>query len=377
MILSFAKIRAILKKELIQLKRDRATAAMVIFIPLLQLLLFGYAINNDPKHLTTVVLSRDNGIFARNFIVGLKNSEYFRVTGEIKSDEEGRKLLQQGNVQFVVTIPDSFSRNLMRRRNPSVLIEADAADPVTAAGAVGAAGEILASALARDLKGAPAFLRIDNPNPANVIIHKLYNPEGFTNYNIIPGLTGVLLMLTGIMVTALSLTRERERGTMENMLSMPVKPIEVMLGKIIPYILIGYVQAAIIVAAAEFLFDIPMSGGWFLPAVALLIFIICNLALGLAVSTIAKNQMQSIQMTMFIFLPSLMLSGFMFPFCGMPSWAQTIGNCIPMTYFMRIVRGIMLKGSNFAEMSQNFLALLLFMCVATGITIKLYRKTLD
>ncbi|MDR3156083.1 MAG: ABC transporter permease [Holosporaceae bacterium] len=377
MILSFAKILAILKKEFIQLKRDRATAAMVIFIPLIQLLLFGYAINNDPKHLNTVVLSEDNSIFSRNFVVGLKNSEYFHVAGEIKSDAEGRKLLQKGDVQFVVTIPGNFSRDLIRRRVPSVLIEADAADPVTAAGAVGAAREILTSALARDLSGVLSFLRNDNLLPANVIIHKLYNPEGFTNYNVIPGLIGALLTLMGIMVTALSLTRERERGTMENMLAMPVKPMEVMLGKIIPHIIIGYIQAAIIVAAAKFLFTIPLAGSSFLLAIAMMMFIICNLALGLAVSTIAKNQMQSLQIAMFIFLPSLMLSGFMFPFYGMPSWAQMIGSCFPMTYFVRITRGIMLKGSNFSEMWQNFWALLLFMCIVTGIAAKLYKKTLD
>jgi ABC-2 type transport system permease protein len=374
--LSFSRILAILKKELLQLKRDRATAAMVVLIPIMQLLLFGYAINNDPKHLNTAMLCRDNGVFARSFAAALKNSEYFSVKDEIKSDEEGKRLLQQGNVQFVITIPDNFSRGLIRGNCPSILVEADATDPTSTGGAISAINEILASALSKDLKGPLSFLP-PKPNPVNIIVHKMYNPEGFTNYNIIPGLIGVLLMLTGIMVTALSLTRERERGTLENMLSMPVRPLEVILGKIAPYVLIGYIQSAIIVFVAKFLFNIPFLGSWLLLALALLIFIICNLALGLAISTVVKNQMQSLQAALFVFLPSMMLSGFMFPFYGMPQWAQVIGNCFPMTYFIRIMRGIMLKGSSFSELWPHFWPLLIFMAVAQVVAVKMYRQTID
>ncbi|MDR2766171.1 MAG: ABC transporter permease [Holosporaceae bacterium] len=377
MTVSFTKICAILKKEFLQLKRDRATAAMVVLIPIVQLLLFGYAIDNDPRHLHTALLSRDNGVFSRTIAAGLKNSEYFRVDEEVASDDGGRKLLQQGVVQFVLTIPEDFSRNLVRGRGPSLLLEADASDPVTVAGAVGALNGILTTSLRRCLNGPLSFLGKSAVSPLNIMVHKLYNPEGFTRYNIIPGLIGVLLLLTGMMITALSLTRERERGTMENMLSMPVTPIEVMCGKIVPYILIGYLQAAVIILVAYFLFDIPILGSSWLLALTLLMFLMCNLALGFAISTAAKNQMQSIQMTIFLFLPSIMLSGFMFPFSGMPQWAQAIGNCIPMTYFIRIARGIILKGSNFSEIWRNFWPLLLLMLTTTAAAVRLYRKTLD
>jgi ABC-2 type transport system permease protein len=374
--LSFSRILAILKKELLQLKRDRTTAAMVVLIPIMQLLLFGYAINNDPKHLNTVVLCRDNGVFARSFTAALANSEYFSVKSAIKSEEEGKRLLQRGNVQFVVTIPDNFSRDLVRGSYPSILIEADATDPTSMVGAIGAINGILVNALSKDIKGSLSFL-FPKPNPVNIIVHKMYNPEGFTNYNIIPGLIGVLLMLTGTMVTALSLTRERERGTLENMLSMPVKPLEVILGKIVPYVLIGYAQSAIIVFVAKFLFNIPILGSRWLLALTLLIFIICNLALGLTISTMVRNQMQSLQVALFFFLPSIMLSGFMFPFYGMPQWAQVIGNCLPLTYFVRIMRGIMLKGSSFLELWHNFWPLLIFMIAMQVIAIKMYRQTID
>jgi ABC-2 type transport system permease protein len=376
MTLSCSRIAAILKKELLQLIRDRTTAAMVFFIPIMQLILFGYAINNDPRHLTTAVLSRDNGSFTRSFVSGLQNSEYFRITKEIRTDEDGRRLLQQGNVQFVVTIPDGFSRDLVRKEKPSILIEADATDPTTTTGAISALDGILMNTCEKELKGSLSFLK-NNANPINIVVHRMYNPEGFTNYNTIPGLIGVILLFTGLVVTALSLTRERERGTMENMLSMPVKAVEVIIGKIVPYVLIGFLQAIVTIFMARFLFNIPILGSKFLLALALLIFIICNLSLGVTISTLVKNQMQSIQMVIFCLLPSIILSGFMFPFYGMPKWAQAIGSCIPMTYFIRISKGIMLKGSNFIELWPHFWPLMIFMIVIGIIAVKAYRQTLD
>ncbi|MDR1267236.1 MAG: ABC transporter permease [Holosporales bacterium] len=373
---SFSRTGAILRKEFLQLKRDRATAAMVILFPLMQLLLFGYAINNDPKHLDTAVLSKDNSIFARDFIVGMKNSEYFCVDQEVTSEKEGRKLLQEGKVHCVITIPEHFARDLVRGKRPMVLLEADATDPIAVAGAIGAAPRIGAESLAKDLKGALSLLR-PAADPFTLCIHKVYNPEGLTRYNIIPGLIGVLLTLMGMMVTAISLTRERERGTMENMLSMPVTPLEVMVGKIVPYIMICYAQAAVIVIFAYFLFEIPVLGNWGLLALALLAFIICNVALGFAISTMVRNQMQSIQVTMLVFLPSMLLSGFMFPFRGMPLWAQAIGSSVPITYFIRIARGILLKGSTFWEIWTNLWPLLLFMCITAAAAVRLYKKTLD
>lgn len=374
--ISSSRIYAILKKEFTQLKRDRSTFAMILLIPIVQLLLFGYAINNDPKHLPTAVISRDNSIFARSFITGLKNSEYFNISSNIRSDEEGRELLQKGKVQFVITIPENYGRDLIRGNIPDILVEADATDPTATMGAIAALNGILDSVLERDLKDGFSQL-IGTPPPVNIIIHKLYNPEGFTRYNIVPGLIGMVLTLTGVMMTALALTKERERGTMENLLAMPVKAIEVMVGKIAPYVLIGYFQSMMILLAAKFLFDVPIIGSLWLLSLSLIFFIICNLSLGFSISTVAKNQTQAMQMSFMVFLPSIMLTGFMFPFVGMPNWAQSLGSLIPMTYFVRIVRAILLKGGTFVEIWPNLWPLMLFMVLISAFTIKVYKKTLD
>lgn len=373
---SFRRISAILRKEFIQLKRDRATFAMIIMIPIVQLMLFGYAINSDPKHLLTAVLSRDNSPIARSFITGLKNSEYFYISQEIKTEEEGHLLLQQGKMQFVISIPENFHRNLIRGAKPALLIEADATDPTAISGALGAVEGVLDRVIKRDLKGPLSMLDPSSP-PFSVTVHKRYNPEGFTRYNIVPGLVGIILTMTGILMTAMALARERERGTMENLLSMPSTPFEIMVGKMTPYIFIGYIQAFIIIVTARFLFGVPILGSISLLCAILLVFIMCNLALGFTISTWARSQMQAAQMSIMLLLPSLMLSGFLFPFQGMPTWAQMIGRCIPMTYFVRIIRSIMLKGGAFVEIWPNVWPLLIFMVVITAITLKVYRKTLD
>jgi ABC-2 type transport system permease protein len=370
------RVWAILKKELIQLKRDKGTFGMIVMIPIMQLLLFGYAINTDPKHMPAAVLAKDSGIIARSFIAGMENSGYFSMERGVSSEREGRLLLQQGRISFLVTIPENFSRDLVREAAPRLLIEADATDPIATAGALSAAGGILDAVVRRDMTGPLARLQGKAP-PFQVQVQRLYNPEGLTRYNIIPGLIGVVLTMTGVMMTALALTRERERGTMENLLAMPVRPIEVMAGKIAPYVLIGYIQSFIIVGAAVLLFSVPVLGSLLLLAGVLLVFIVCNLALGFTLSAGAKNQMQAMQMSMFTFLPSLMLSGFMFPFQGMPKWAQVIGNALPMTYFIRTVRGIMLKGSGPAEIWPHVWPMLIFMAVITTIAMKFYRRTLD
>ncbi len=374
--LSGRRIWAVLKKEFIQLLRDKTTLRMIIGIPIMQLLLFGFAINSDPKHLPTAVIAQDHSVFARDILTGLKNSEYFSITHEVHSEEEAQLLLQQGKVIFAITIPEQFSRSLLRGDKPHLLIEADATDPIAIAGALGAVEGSMQQVFNRDAKGMLGELKL-SPPPYGVRIHRKYNPEGLSRYNIVPGLIAIVLTMTGVMMTALSLTRERERGTMENLLSMPVKPIEVMAGKIAPYVIIGYVQASIIVATAHFLFGVPILGSLPLLALGLLIFIVCNLALGFTLSAKATNQMQAMQMSMFLLLPSILLSGFMFPFLGMPSWAQALGSTLPSTYFIRIVRGIMLKGSDFIEIWPNIWPLLVFMVVITAIAMKVYRKTLD
>jgi len=373
---SFRRLRAIMIKEFTQLRRDRSTFAMIILIPLFQLMLFGYAINSDPKHMPTIILAQDHSPFARSFVAGLVNSEYFKITHEIKSQEEGLWLLQTGQAQFFVTIPENFSRSLVRGEKPELLMEADATDPMAMAGALGALQGIVDMTLSHDIKGPLASLR-GKRDAVTISVHRLYNPEGFSRYNIVPGLIGVVLTMTGIMMTALAMTRERERGTMENLLSMPVRPLEVMAGKIAPYIIIGYIQSAIVIFAARLLFDVPILGSLFLLSGVLLIFIMCNLALGFTLSVGAKNQTQALQFSIFPVLPSILLSGFMFPFYGMPVWAQTLGNILPLTYFARIVRGILLKGNGLAEVWPHIWPLLLFMLVITSIAMKLYKQTLD
>ena len=376
MIKSMRRIWAIFKKEFVQLKRDKTTLGMMIFIPIMQLFLFGYAINSDPKNLPTAVLSQDHSIFSRNILTSLCNSQYFKVTHSVKNEQEGKSLLQKGLVTFFVTIPESFHRDLIRGNRPSVLVEADGADPVAIAGALGAVDEIVRLGCERDAKGALHFLKKDQP-PYNLRLHKMYNPEGLSRYNIIPGLIAIVLMFTCVNMTALSLTREKEQGTMENLLSMPVKPFEVMFGKIIPYIVIGYIQACIIIVSAYFLFNLPILGSLPLLILGLFIFIACKLSLGFTVSAASQNQGQALQMSMFFVLPSILLSGFMFPFQGMPAWAQALGSIVPSTYFIRIVRGIMLKGCTLTEIWPHIWPLLVLMSMIMAFAMKVYKKTLD
>lgn len=374
--ISYQRILAVLKKEFTQVKRDVATLRIMVAIPIIQLILFGFAINSDPRYLPTAILSRDNGIISRNILSGLENSEYFSLDYAVSSEKEAETLLQQSVVNFVVTIPENFTRNLIRGDNPYFLIEADATDPIAISGAIGTVDQTIKQAINRDAKGQLSGIFLTNP-PYEIRIHKLYNPEGLSRLNIIPGLIAIVLTMTCVIMTSLSLTKERERGTMENLLSMPVEPIEVMIGKIAPYIIIGYVQSIIILFASYFIFKVPILGNLYLLAICLLIFIICNLSLGFTLSVASKNQMQAMQSSIFILLPSILLSGFMFPFRGMPEWAQYLGSVFPSTYFIRIIRSIMLKNSSFFEIWPHIWPLFLFMLVTTFIAVNIYKKTLD
>lgn len=373
---SWNRFVAIVAKEFIQMRRDRLTFAMMVGIPMMQLILFGFAINSDPKHLPTAILSADNSVFSRSLVQALQNSEYFSVVKQVRSEAEADQLLTEGDVQFVLNIPANFSRKLQRGEHPVVLLEADATDPSATGSAIAAVNQLAQSTLTRDLQGPLQFLQ--NKSAAfELRIHRRYNPEGITQYNIVPGLMGVILTMTMIMMTGLAVTRERERGTMENLLATPVRPFEVMMGKIVPYILVGYIQVTLILLASRLIFNVPMLGSVFLLYGVVLIFIAANLAVGVTFSTIAKNQMQAMQMTFFFFLPSLLLSGFMFPFRGMPQWAQNIGSALPLTHFLRMVRGILLKGNGFVETLPHLLPLFLFLLVVVALGLRLYRKTLD
>ena len=373
---TFHRFWAIVLKEFIQMRRDRGTFAMMIGIPLLQLLLFGFAINSDPKHLPTAVLAADQGPFARTLVAALRHSDYFALVREVNSEVAARRSIQLGEVQFLINIPEDFSRKLLRGEQPTVLVEADATDPAATGPALSAVRAIADRVLDRDLTGPLARLRA-RAGPVNFQFHAHYNPENITQYNIVPGLMGVVLTMTMVIITSLAITRERERGTMENLLATPVRPFEVMIGKILPYIAVGYVQVTLILVAARFLFDVPMVGSLLLLYLVSLFFIAANLAMGITFSTLAKNQLQAVQMAVFFFLPSILLTGFMFPFRGMPEWAQWIGTCLPNTHFLRIVRGILLKGNGLAEIAPELWPLLLFLVVAMTVGVKRYRQTLD
>jgi ABC-2 type transport system permease protein len=367
---------AVVLKELIQMRRDRLTFAMMVGIPLLQLTLFGYAINSDPKHLPTALRLADQGPFARTLVAEMANSEYFKLVRVTDSEAEVERLLRLGSVQFVVDIPADFTRRILRGERPTVLVEADATDPAATGPAIAAVRAIADTALDRDLTGPLARLR-GTPGPVDFEIHAHYNPENITQYNVVPGLMGVVLTMTMVIITALAITRERERGTMENLLATPVRPVEVIVGKILPYIGVGYVQVTLILIAAKLLFGVPMVGSIALLYCIALLFIAANLCMGITFSTLAKNQLQAMQMAFFFFLPSILLSGFMFPFRGMPVWAQWIGSCLPLTHFLRIVRGILLKGNGLSEIAPEIWPIAIFVAVAMTVSVKRYRQTLD
>jgi ABC-2 type transport system permease protein len=373
---SVPRLWAIVVKEFIQMRRDRVTFGMMIGVPLIQLVLFGYAINADPKRLPTAVLMADYGPQGRTVLHAIRNSGYFEFTHELTSEQEGRDVLARGDVQFVVNIPQGFTRELLRGERPAILIEADATDPAATSNAIGSLRTVLTKALEHDLKGPLAFLA-GREDPIELRVHAQYNPEAITQYNIVPGLMGVVITMTMVMITGLAITRERERGTMENLLSMPTRPFEVMVGKIIPYILVGYVQLGLILLAARVLFDVPMHGNLGLLLLVAFLFITANLAMGITFSTLAQNQLQAVQLSFFFFLPSLLLSGFMFPFRGMPQWAQAVGELLPLTHFLRVVRGILLKGNGLHEIALQLWQIALFAVVALAVGIKRYRQTLD
>ena len=352
---SGARVYAVLLKEFIQMRRDRLTFAMILGIPIVQLFIFGYAINLNPKNLPTAIAINDPGVFARSLTAALRTSEYFKIVKATNSPREARRLLNEGKVAFVVEIPVNFTRDLVRGAHPQLLVEADATDPSASSYALAAFSQLITSALRNDLTGALAK-RAGTTPPFDLVIHRLYNPESITQYNVVPGLLGVILTMTMVLITSLALTRERERGTFENLLAMPATPLEVMLGKITPYVVVGYMQATLILLAARWIFGVPMLGSFSLLSVALAIFIIANLALGYTFSTVAENQLQAMQMTFFFFLPSILLSGFMFPFDGMPGWAQVIGEVLPLTHFLRIVRGLLLKGDTGMEIWPDTVA---------------------
>jgi ABC-2 type transport system permease protein len=371
---SFARFIAVLGKEWTQMRRDRATIALTVALPLIQLFLFGYALNANPRHLPTGVLAADHSAYTRTLEAALVNTGYFDLR-QFGTEREAEQALARGDVLFVLNIPPNFSRDVDRGEKPAMLLDADATDPVAIGNATSAVAALNARVLARDLP--PNLQAQPVAPPFQVVLHARYNPEAVTALNIVPGLIGIILTFSTLVITALSITREREAGTMENLLAMPVRPLEVMLGKIIPYVGLGYVQVLLILAIAVTVFGVPVRGSILLLLLALGVFIACNLALGFTFSTLAKTQMQAQQLAQFALLPSIMLSGFMYPFQGMPAWARAVGEVLPLTHAMRICRGILLKGNGLQEIGPDLWPMALFALLAGVIAVHSYRETLD
>jgi ABC-2 type transport system permease protein len=375
-VFSFARLGALLIKEFIQMRRDRITFAMMLGVPLLQLVLFGFAINNDPKGLPTALVAMSNDQYTRAMVSALQVTGYYRFDYVAASAEEAEFLMARGDVSFVVTIPADFAKRVERGDNPQILIEADATDPSAASGAISTLSTVASQALLR-AQGMQAAAAENARQQLQVVVHQRYNPEGISQYNIVPGLLGVILQMTMVMMTAMALTRETERGTMENLLAMPSSPAEIMLGKVLPFLVVGAVQVAVVLVAAKLLFDIPFVGSLTLLLSSVLVFVLSLVLLGYTISTMARSQMQAMQLTFFFFLPSLLLSGFMFPYRGMPGWAQVLGEIFPLTHFLRITRSIMLKGADFHAVATEIGWLAVFVLVFAGTALLRFRRTLD
>ncbi len=375
-VFSFARLGALLIKEFIQMRRDRITFAMMLGVPLMQLVLFGYAINNDPKSLPAALLATSNDQYTRAMVSALENTGYYRFDHVAKTAAEAELLMARGDVAFVVTIPADFARRVERGDQPQILIEADATDPAVASGAISTLGTVAGQALLR-AQGMQATAAENARSRLDVVVHRRYNPEGISQYNIVPGLLGVILQMTMTMMTSIALTRETERGTMENLLAMPSSPLEIMLGKVLPYLVVGAVQVLVVLAAAKLMFSVPFVGSLWLLLSAILVFVLALVLLGYSISTLARTQMQALQLTVFFFLPSILLSGFMFPYRGMPDWAQVFGEILPLTHFLRIIRAVMLKGAELPAVSTEILWLVGFVVLFAGAALVRFRRTLD
>jgi ABC-2 type transport system permease protein len=366
------KLKAMILKEVLQLRRDRITVATMVTIPLMQLIVFGYAINTTPHNLPTAVLLQETSDVGRSILAALENTKYFQVTRRAQNVDELDHLLASGKVLFAVEIPAGFERALRRGDKPALLVAADATDPVAAGSALGSLSQVVQSALRNDRS-----IPDSGDPPFEIRAHARYNPAAETQLNIVPGLLGTILTMTMLIYTALSVTRETERGTMESLLSMPITPLEIMLGKIVPYVVIGFLQATLIVGAGLLLFKVPIVGNPLLLASLTTLFIATNLALGYTFSTIARNQLQAVQMAMMSFLPQMLLSGFLFPYAGMPLWAQYLGEVFPLTHFIRMARAVMLKGSTLADLGYDTLALFVLMLIVMALAVARFRRTLD
>ncbi len=371
---SFTRWIGVVIKEIHELRRDKISISMLILTPIFQLIILGYAVQMDPRQVPTALLNYDNARMSQVFVTAAQNTSYFSMR-QMASEEEANNAFVRGDVIFIVTIPQGFTEKLLRGEKPQILIQGDAIDPMTIGNALSAIVQAAKSMFQHDL---PQALRTEEASDNfELVIHRMFNPEGITQYNTIPGIIGSILSTTLILMTALSITRERENGAIENLLISPLTSLEVIVGKITPFILIGMFQSLLILLSAVFLFDIPLAGNFFLLFTILVVYIFLCLSIGIAISSVAQSQLQALQMSSFYFIPSIMLSGFISPFISMPGWAQAIGSCLPLTYFIRLVKGVMLKGYTAAELMPSLLPLIAIAVIVIGIGLKMYHKTLD
>ena len=401
--LSPRRLYSLLRKEWVQVRRDPMTLRLIIALPIMQLFLFGYAINTNPHNLPTGLLISEPTKYERTIVTALENTGYYDIK-RYASEEESEQALARGEALFVVNVPPNFDRSVDRGEQPSILIDADATDPSAIGNATAALGAV-ANVLNRDLP--PIRQARPTTTPFQFVVHARYNPEQLTVLNVVPGLICVVLTMSTMLMTTLSITRERERGTMENLMampvrpieimlakvvpfigigylqaitiliSMPVRPIEIMLAKVVPFIGIGYLQAITILIVSSLVFHLPIRGSVPLLLLSLGLFIAGNLAIGLTFSTISSNQMQAQQLAQFSLLPSLILSGFIFPFRGMPLWAQWLGELLPTTHAIRIVRSVLLKGNGMAAIAPELWPIAVFTLLVMGVAVWFYRETLD
>jgi ABC-2 type transport system permease protein len=368
------RIAAMIFKEVRQMVRDPGTVAMMFMFPIIQLVIFGYAINNDPRHLPLAIEVNDHSAFSRSIVSGLRQTSYFDVIELQGGFGEGERLLAEGKAQFVLTVPVDFARDLVRGERPELLLSVDATDPASTGPAVAAVNEAVTQALGRELIG-PLAMRQTGPPPVSLVLHRSYNPEGKTSHNTVPGLLAIILSMTMVALTAMSVAREEEQGTMENLLATPLRPIEVMVGKIVPYFTLGFVQTLVVLAAAAVIFKVPFVGSMALLLAVTLLFALVCLTLGFTMSTVVSSQVQAMHASMFYLMPSILLSGFAFPFRGMPVWIQWLAELLPPTHYIRLVRGIMLKGWDWRLVLPETGVLMLMLVVLTTVAVRRYRDT--
>ena len=363
----FRRMWAIAIKELRQLSRDKGTFALVVMIPLIELVLFGYAINTDVRHLRAAVADQSQSAYSRQVIAEVGATQVVDFVATVSTAEQLEALLRSGEVSVALFIPEDAQRRSQQPGRKVAQLLVDGSDPVIA-GAVAAlrAMPVVQRGSSTMASGAEAFeLRIQ------------YNPEKRSAINVVPGLIGVILTMTMVLFTAIAIVREKEQGTLELLIATPLSTMELMVGKVIPYIGIGLIQAALILWMGYWIFSVPINGSLLDIFLASLLFIAASLTLGLVISTLAQNQLQAMQMTIFIFMPSILLSGFMFPFDGMPVLAQNIAEALPLTHFLRIIRGIILRGAELGEMMPEIYTLAIFTVVTLGLAGLRFNKRLD